>query len=125
MCFVSTRCNVSRSRCIVLGLIYAWIAMLSIRLRICAQTASNGYIYIFTHIWTMPFSKHKGMSAKISVCAPRFCTVYAVSKGKLSIRQSDMQTDGNIVDDTTSETSFSSSSSSNYTSTSHSQTGKK
>ncbi|GAU33086.1 hypothetical protein TSUD_227450 [Trifolium subterraneum] len=66
--------------------------------------------------------KHKGMSAKISVHTPRFCTVYAVSKGKLSIRQSDMQTDGNIVDDTTSETSFSSSSSSNYTSASHSQT---
>ncbi|XP_004499631.1 U-box domain-containing protein 35-like isoform X2 [Cicer arietinum] len=61
-------------------------------------------------------SKHKGMSAKISVCIPRFCTVYAVSKGKLSIRPSDMEIDGSIIDDT-SETSFSSSSSSNYTST--------
>ncbi|CAJ2638536.1 unnamed protein product [Trifolium pratense] len=67
-------------------------------------------------------SKQKGMSAKISVRTPRFCTVYAVSKGKLSIRQSDMQTEGNIVDDT-SETSFSSSSSSNYTSTSQTDFG--
>ncbi|KAK2385814.1 U-box domain-containing protein kinase family protein [Trifolium repens] len=60
-------------------------------------------------------SKHKGMSAKISVCTPRFCTVYAVSKGKLSIRPSDMQFDESITDDA-SEISFSSSSSSNYTS---------
>jgi hypothetical protein len=61
------------------------------------------------------------MSAKISVCTPRFCTVYAVSKGKLSIRPSDMQFDESITDDA-SEISFSSSSSSNYTSTT-TQTG--
>ncbi|KAK7322455.1 hypothetical protein VNO77_25836 [Canavalia gladiata] len=67
-------------------------------------------------------SKHKGMSAKISGCTPRFCTVYATAKGKLSIRPSDMQIDGNIVDDA-SETSFSSSSSSNYTSTSLTESG--
>lgn len=70
--------------------------------------------------WCLAFSKHKGFSAKISVCIPRFCTVYAVSKGKLFIRPSDMQIVGSIIDDT-SETSFSSSSSSNYTSTT--QTG--
>jgi len=62
------------------------------------------------------------MSAKISVCTTRFCTVYAVSKGKLLIRPSDVQIDESITDDT-SEISFSSSSSSNYTSTT--QTGKK
>ncbi|WJX13870.1 hypothetical protein P8452_04210 [Trifolium repens] len=32
-------------------------------------------------------SKHKGMSAKVSVFTPRFCTVYAVFKSKLSIQQ--------------------------------------
>ncbi|CAL0301759.1 unnamed protein product [Lupinus luteus] len=63
-------------------------------------------------------SKHKGLSAKISLCTPRFCTVYAVSKGKLSIRPSNMQIDESIMDDGASETSFSSNSSSKYTSTS-------
>lgn len=67
-------------------------------------------------------SKHKGMSAKISVCTPRFCTVYAVSKGKLLIRPSDVQIDESITDDT-SEISFSSSSSSNYTSTTQTDSG--
>ncbi|CAK8564789.1 unnamed protein product [Lathyrus sativus] len=67
-------------------------------------------------------SKHKGMSARISVCTPTFCTVYAVSKGKLSIRQSDTQIDRNISDNT-SEISFSSSSSSNYTSTTQTESG--
>ncbi|KAL9321626.1 hypothetical protein ACSQ67_009679 [Phaseolus vulgaris] len=65
-------------------------------------------------------SKQKGMSMKISVSTPRFCTVYAISKGKLSIRQSDMPIDVSIMDDA-SETSFSSSSSSNYTSTSQTE----
>ncbi|XP_057453645.1 U-box domain-containing protein 35 isoform X2 [Lotus japonicus] len=67
-------------------------------------------------------SKQKGMSAKISVCTPRFCTVFAVSKGKLSIRQSDMQYEGSIKDDI-SDTSFSSGSSSNYTSTTQTDSG--
>lgn len=67
-------------------------------------------------------SKHKGMSAKISVCTPRFCTVYAVSKGKLLIQPSDVQIDESITDDT-SEISFSSSSSSNYTSTTQTDSG--
>ncbi|XP_061348922.1 U-box domain-containing protein 35-like [Gastrolobium bilobum] len=67
-------------------------------------------------------SKQKGMSAKISVSTPRFCTVYAVSKGKLSIRPSDVQIDGSIIDDA-SETSFSSNSPSNYASTSQTETG--
>jgi len=117
----------------------------SIRLHTCAPTALNGYISIYYYyislllictllsltffmifiwsysFWITPFSKHKGISAKISVCTPRFCTVYAVAKGKLSIRPSDTEVDGSIIDNT-SETSFSSSSSSNYTSTS--QTGK-
>ncbi|XP_027190597.1 U-box domain-containing protein 35-like isoform X3 [Cicer arietinum] len=62
------------------------------------------------------------MSAKISVRTPRFCTVYAVSKGNLSIRPSDMQIDETITDDT-SEISFSSSSSSNYTSTTQTDSG--
>jgi len=62
------------------------------------------------------------MSTRISVSTPRFCTIYAISKGKLSIRPSDMPIDGNIIDDASeSETSLSTSSSSNYTSTS--QTG--
>lgn len=61
------------------------------------------------------------MSAKISACTPRFCTIYATSKGKLSIRPSDIPIEEKIIDDA-SETSFSSTSSSNYTSTSH--TGK-
>ncbi|XP_017442750.1 U-box domain-containing protein 35 isoform X2 [Vigna angularis] len=65
-------------------------------------------------------SKQKGISMKISVSTPRFCTVYAISKGKLSIRQSDIPIDGSIVDDA-SETSLSSSSSSNYTSTSQTE----
>lgn len=62
------------------------------------------------------------MSAKISACTPRYCTVYAVSKGNLSIRPSDMQVDESITDDT-SEISFSSSSSSNYTSTTQTDSG--
>ncbi|KAK7401437.1 hypothetical protein VNO78_12921 [Psophocarpus tetragonolobus] len=65
-------------------------------------------------------SKQKGVSKKISVCTPRFCTIYAISKGKLSIRPSDMPIDGSIIDDA-SETSLSSSSSSNYTSNSQSE----
>ncbi|KAK7259769.1 hypothetical protein RIF29_25382 [Crotalaria pallida] len=67
-------------------------------------------------------SKHKGLSAKISVCTPRFCTVFAVSKGKLYIRPSDTQIGESIIDDDASETSFSSNSSSKYTSTSQADT---
>ncbi|XP_065871716.1 U-box domain-containing protein 35-like [Euphorbia lathyris] len=40
------------------------------------------------------------MSSRISACIPNFCTVYAVSKGKLlSIRPSDEETNGSINDD--------------------------
>ncbi|KAI4332810.1 hypothetical protein L6164_017689 [Bauhinia variegata] len=68
-------------------------------------------------------SKQKGLSAKITLCTPRFCTVYAVSKGKLSsLRQADVQIDGSIIDDH-SENSFSTSSSSNYTSTTQTDSG--
>ncbi|KAL5148123.1 U-box domain-containing protein 35 [Glycine soja] len=67
-------------------------------------------------------SKQKGMSTKISVCTPRFCTIYAISKGKLSIRPSDMPIGGSIIDDASeSETSLSTSSSSNYNSTSQTE----
>ncbi|XP_028802533.1 U-box domain-containing protein 35 isoform X2 [Neltuma alba] len=63
-------------------------------------------------------SKLKGLSAKISSCAPRFCTVYAVSKGRLfSSRPSDIEIDGSLIDDS-SETSCSTNSSLNSASTS-------
>ncbi|KAF7824864.1 U-box domain-containing protein 35 isoform X1 [Senna tora] len=68
-------------------------------------------------------SKLKGVSAKISVCTPRFCTVYAVSKGKLSsLRSSDIEINGSLTEDN-SETSGSTNSSSNYTSTSQTDSG--
>ncbi|GKV17532.1 hypothetical protein SLEP1_g28025 [Rubroshorea leprosula] len=51
------------------------------------------------------------LSSRISVCTPSSCTVYAVSKGKLSsIRPSDVETNSSIKDDC-SETSSSKSSS--------------
>ncbi|KAK4285215.1 hypothetical protein QN277_001943 [Acacia crassicarpa] len=63
-------------------------------------------------------SKLKGLSAKISSCTPRFCTVYAVSKGKLfSSRPSDVEIDESLIDDS-SETSCSTNSSLNSASTS-------
>lgn len=44
--------------------------------------------------------KIKGLSSKISACTPSFCTVYAVSKGKLSsIRPSDSETVVSSKDD--------------------------
>ena len=44
--------------------------------------------------------KPKGLSPKISSCAPSFCTVYTISKGKLSsIRPSDTDTVGSSRDD--------------------------
>lgn len=44
--------------------------------------------------------KVKGLSSKISASTPSFCTVYAVSKGKLqSIRPSDSETVGSNKDD--------------------------
>ncbi|KAI9081393.1 hypothetical protein K1719_036656 [Acacia pycnantha] len=64
-------------------------------------------------------SKLKGVAAKISVCTPRFCTVYAISKGKLSsVRPSDIQIDESFVDNSSENNG--STSSSNYTSTSQS-----
>ncbi|XP_022771567.1 U-box domain-containing protein 35 isoform X4 [Durio zibethinus] len=66
--------------------------------------------------------KKNNLSSRISVCTPSFCTVYAVSKGKLaSIRPSDLETNGSTKDDS-SETSVSSKSASSYTFSS--QTGK-
>ncbi|KAA0043480.1 U-box domain-containing protein 35-like isoform X1 [Cucumis melo var. makuwa] len=61
--------------------------------------------------------KLSGLSSRISALAPRYCTVYAISKGKLaSIRPPDMDTDVSIRDDASEESSASSYSS--YTSSS-------
>ncbi|GFY84398.1 U-box domain-containing protein kinase family protein [Actinidia rufa] len=67
------------------------------------------------------FSRGKNLSSKISECTPKFCTVYAVSKGKLSsLRPSDSETNGSIKDDS-SETSFSTNDSSSYNSSSQAE----
>lgn len=67
--------------------------------------------------------KLKGLSSRISVCTPRSCTVYAVSKGKLSsIRPSDTETIESIKGDS-SETSFSTKSLSSYSSSSQTDCG--
>ncbi|CAL9008439.1 unnamed protein product [Prunus brigantina] len=56
--------------------------------------------------------KQKGLSSKISACSPRFCTVYAVSKGKLSsVRASDSESVASIRDDNSDTCSINSSSS--------------
>ncbi|XP_011654847.1 U-box domain-containing protein 35 isoform X2 [Cucumis sativus] len=61
--------------------------------------------------------KLSGLSSRISALAPRYCTVYAISKGKLaSIRPPDMDTNVSIRDDASEESSASSYSS--YTSSS-------
>ncbi|XAR71827.1 Non-specific serine/threonine protein kinase [Bertholletia excelsa] len=60
------------------------------------------------------FSRGRNLSSKISECTPGFCTVYAVSKGKLSsLRPSDMEITGSIKDDS-SETTSSTNNSSSY-----------
>ncbi|KAF5456243.1 hypothetical protein F2P56_025744 [Juglans regia] len=62
--------------------------------------------------------KLKGLASKISVRTPRFCTVYAISKGKLSsIRPSNIEMTRSLKDDS-SEASYSTRSSSCYTSSS-------
>lgn len=59
------------------------------------------------------------MSSRISEQTPSFCTVYAVSKGKLSsVRPSDSGTAGSFKDDS-SDTSRSTHSSSSHASSSH------
>ncbi|CAK9135125.1 unnamed protein product [Ilex paraguariensis] len=46
------------------------------------------------------FSRGQSLSSRISKCIPSFCSVYAVSKGKLSsVRPSDSETIGSIKDD--------------------------
>ncbi|XP_021686952.2 U-box domain-containing protein 35 isoform X2 [Hevea brasiliensis] len=56
--------------------------------------------------------KGNDLSSRISTCTPNFCTVYAVSKGKLSsIRPSDLETNGSIRDDSSVTSSTNSSSS--------------
>ncbi|KAK3221133.1 hypothetical protein Dsin_015103 [Dipteronia sinensis] len=66
--------------------------------------------------------KNNDLSSRISLRTPKFCTVYAVSKGKLSsIRPSHLDTNGSIKDsikDDSSDTSFSNNSSSSYNSSS-------
>ncbi|KAL8096033.1 U-box domain-containing protein 35-like isoform X2 [Apium graveolens] len=60
------------------------------------------------------FSRGRRLSSKISEGTPSYCTVYAVSKGKLSsVRPSDSETSENLKDDM-SDTSCSSGSSSRY-----------
>ncbi|XP_075649054.1 U-box domain-containing protein 35-like isoform X1 [Castanea sativa] len=62
--------------------------------------------------------KLKGLSSRISASTPRFCTVYVVSRGKLSsIRPSNTEMNGSFKDDS-SETSCSSQSLSSHTSSS-------
>lgn len=58
-------------------------------------------------------------SSKISLSAPSFCTVYAVSKGKLfSIRPSVLDTNESIKDDCSVDSSCSNNSSLSYTNSS-------
>ncbi|CAA0836685.1 U-box domain-containing protein 35 [Striga hermonthica] len=61
------------------------------------------------------FSRAQMLSSKISECCPAFCSVYAVSKGKLSsMKPSDSETNRGFEDDS-SETSCSSDNSSSLT----------
>ncbi|KAK1366696.1 U-box domain-containing protein 35-like [Heracleum sosnowskyi] len=60
------------------------------------------------------FSRGRRLSSRISEGTPSYCTVYAVSKGKLSsVRPSDSETSENMKDNT-SDSSCSTSSSSRY-----------
>ncbi|XP_031281195.1 U-box domain-containing protein 35-like [Pistacia vera] len=62
--------------------------------------------------------KKDDLSSRISLCTPSFCTIYAVSKGKLSsIRPPHLATNKSIKDDC-SDLSFSNNSSSSYSSSS-------
>ncbi|CAK9139917.1 unnamed protein product [Ilex paraguariensis] len=67
------------------------------------------------------FSRGQSLSSRISECTPSFCTVYAISKGKLSsVRPSDSEITGSIKDDS-SDTSSSTSNPINCTSTSQTE----
>lgn len=67
------------------------------------------------------FSRGRNLSSRISEFIPSFCTVYAVSKGKLSsLRPSDSETNGSIKCDS-SDTSSSTNNSSSNTSTSQTE----
>ncbi|KAI6696162.1 hypothetical protein NL676_016281 [Syzygium grande] len=71
-------------------------------------------------LFTRKLKKHN-LSSRISACTPSFCTVYAVSKGKLSsIRPSDLESSVSIKDDS-SDTSCSAKSAS-YSSSSRGDT---
>ncbi|XP_033513301.2 U-box domain-containing protein 35-like [Nicotiana tomentosiformis] len=68
------------------------------------------------------FSRGRNLSASISETAPTFCTVYAVSKGKLSsVRPSSYENNGAVIDDS----SDTSSSSNNSTGQSFSSQGER
>lgn len=59
------------------------------------------------------FSRGQNLSSKISECSPSFCTVYAVSKGKLlAVRPSDSETRRSIKDDCSDSSRLTSNSSS-------------
>ncbi|CAA2968021.1 U-box domain-containing 35-like [Olea europaea subsp. europaea] len=67
------------------------------------------------------FSRAQPISSKVSECCPSFCTVYAVSKGKLSsLRPSDSETNRSITDDS-SDLSCSSNNSASRTSSSQTE----
>uniref|UniRef100_A0A5B6YJP8 RING-type E3 ubiquitin transferase n=1 Tax=Davidia involucrata TaxID=16924 RepID=A0A5B6YJP8_DAVIN len=67
------------------------------------------------------FSRGRNLSSRISEYTPRFCTVYAVSKGKLSsVRPSDSETNGSMKDNS-SDTSCFTINSSSYTSSSQTE----
>ncbi|KAM7491768.1 hypothetical protein LguiA_034689 [Lonicera macranthoides] len=67
------------------------------------------------------FSRGRSLSSRISECTPNFCTVYAVSRGRLSsIRPSDSETIGSIKDDS-SDTSCSSTDSPSFASSSQTE----
>ncbi|KAF5178076.1 U-box domain-containing protein kinase family protein, partial [Thalictrum thalictroides] len=59
-------------------------------------------------------TKRKGLSSKISDCTPKFCTVYAIRKGKLSsVRPSQSETDGSIKCESNDADTYGTNSSSN------------
>lgn len=73
-------------------------------------------------IFTWKFNKNN-LSSRISICAPSFCTVYGVEKGKLSsVRPSDLGSIGSTKDDS-SDTGCSNSSSSSHNSSSQTDLG--
>ncbi|KAD7480357.1 hypothetical protein E3N88_03493 [Mikania micrantha] len=68
------------------------------------------------------FSRGNNLSSRISESIPSFCTVYAISKGKLtSLRASDSETIGSSKDDTNSSDSSSITNSSSFATSSRTE----